>query len=270
MPDPFSLEEDWLGETKDRDGGLSKWPSMYYLDIEKFLRQLNASDDLLRRLECDYKEGKAYRYFKCDFVKEIFLHKISPNSTLCFLRCRVTPSMRFSNTAYHVWALVEKDGETPGGFIESAYCTCTAGLLGCCNYVIAMLFRVEAAVSTGATKPSSTSLLAKWNVPTGSKTILIHKPISELVFHRHECRNAGDGTGEKIAASKERFKDFNSYTTTQASFLKNRNAVRTLLYETFKDSLPQSCFVEMIEGKRKHCKSTKKLQLPLGVKQMVE
>ena len=41
------------------------------------MRNLNKKDDLLRRLNCDYKEGKAYRYFKCDFVKEIFYHQTS-------------------------------------------------------------------------------------------------------------------------------------------------------------------------------------------------
>ena len=92
IPDAFSLEEDWLAE---KDGGLSNWPSIYYMDIEHFLRRLNATDDLLRRLECDYKEGKAYRYFKCDFVKETFYHKITDSSTVCFIKCRVTPSMRF-------------------------------------------------------------------------------------------------------------------------------------------------------------------------------
>ena len=248
VPDPFLLEEDWLGESKD---GLTKWPSLYYLDIEKFLRRLNASDDLL---ECDYKEGKAYRYFKCNFVKEIFLHEILPSSKLAFLRCRVTPSMRHSNAAYHVWALIRKYGEEPGGHIENAYCTCTAGPLGCCNHVIAMLFRVEAAVSTGATKPSCTSLLAKWNVPTGSKTKLRHKPISDMVFHTHEYRNAGDGTGELIAAANQRFKDFTAYTDTQARFLKNKTAVRQMFYDTLKDSLPHSCFIEMMEGEKKEIK----------------
>ena len=223
IPDPFSLEEDWLAE---KDGGLSNWPSIYYMDIEHFLRRLNATDDLLRRLECDYKEGKAYRYFKCDFVKETFYHKITDSSTVCFIKCRVTPSMRFSNAAYHVWALVDKDGEKPGGKIHEAYCTCTAGLLGCCNHVVAMMFRVEAAVTTGATKPSSTSTLAKWNVPTGCKTTLVHKPISDLVFHRHEYRNTGDKTAKKMSATNMKFKQFTTYNLTQANFLKKKESVR--------------------------------------------
>ena len=84
-PDPFSLDADWEGESKET--GLSKWPSIYYMDIERFMRNLNKKDDLLRRLNCDYKEGKAYRYFKCDFVKEIFYHQISEKDKYCYLRC---------------------------------------------------------------------------------------------------------------------------------------------------------------------------------------
>jgi len=84
--------------------------------------------------------------------------------------------MRFSNAAYYVWAVIEKDSDTPARSIASAYCTCTAGLLGCCNHVIAMLFSPKAAVRTGVTKLYCTSLLSKWNVPKGTKTILEHKP----------------------------------------------------------------------------------------------
>ena len=42
-----------------------------------------------------------------------------------------------------------------------------------------------------------------------------------------------------------------------------------MFYETLKDSLPHSCFIEMMEGKRK--KSNKKVdKLPLGIQEMAE
>ena len=68
---------------------------------------------------------------------------MSSESKYCILKTRITPSQRTSNTAYYVWAIIEKNGERSGGNIYSAYCTCTSGLLGCCNNVTAMLFRVE-------------------------------------------------------------------------------------------------------------------------------
>ena len=63
-----------------------------------------------------------------------------------------------------------------------------AGLLGYCNHVTAMLFRVESAVRSRATKPSSTSMLACWNVPAGCKTTLVHKPLADMTFHKHHYK----------------------------------------------------------------------------------
>ena len=69
-----------------------------------------------------------------------------------------------------------------------AYCTYTARLLGCCNHVTAMLCRLEAAVHSGATKASSTSVLACWNVSTGCKTTFEHKSLADLTFHEHHYK----------------------------------------------------------------------------------
>ena len=60
-PDPFLLEaKSWTSESK---GGMVNWPSLYYLDISKYLDHINTPQDLLHRLDCEYKEGKGYRYF---------------------------------------------------------------------------------------------------------------------------------------------------------------------------------------------------------------
>ncbi|XP_065642246.1 uncharacterized protein LOC136073896 [Hydra vulgaris] len=200
IPDPFSLKKNWLSES---GSGLYKWPSIYYTDIEKYLRKLEQPYELKNRLDSDYKEGKAYRYYKCEFVKEIYFHEITEESDFCFLKSRVTPSQRTSSTPYHVWAAVKKDNERPGGEINSAYCTCIAGLLGCCNHVIAMLIRVEAAVCTGATKPSCTSVFAKWKVPSGIKTVLTHKPLCDVVFNKHHYKKGNKPTEIKIEESNK-------------------------------------------------------------------
>ena len=113
-------------------------PPVYYHDIANYIDGINTPDDLLHRLYSDYKEGKSYRYFTCDFVKEIFYLPVNPESKICFLECKVTPSQRTSSTPYNVWVAVEKEG--PGGKIVSGYFTCTAGLLGSCNHVTVMLF----------------------------------------------------------------------------------------------------------------------------------
>ena len=45
MPDAFSLKDGWLAEKK----GLAKCSLVYYMNIEKFLCQINKSSDLLLR-----------------------------------------------------------------------------------------------------------------------------------------------------------------------------------------------------------------------------
>lgn len=248
LPDPFSLKQGWLAETKGT--GLSKWPSVYITDIVRFLTQVNATTELLFRLECKYKEGRAYCYFKCEWVKEIYYHNISDTSEYCFLKGRFTPSQNITNQAYYVWATVEKDGQKPGGKIESAYCTCTAGLLGCCNHAVALLFRVEAAVRTGATKPSSTSVLAKWNVPTGTKRKLVHKPITEMNIHRFHYR--GDNSvKEKLQSATEKYDSFEFLSPQKTALLRDKAAMRNLLYEKLKTVASDSCFIELMGGTRK-------------------
>ena len=102
------------------------------MDIYKYPKDNSLSDFLLHRLKCEYKEGKAFRYFFCDFVKEICFHDISNTCRYCFIRTRVTPPQRTSATPYTVWALLQKDKtDQPGGRIINAYSSCTAGLLRC-------------------------------------------------------------------------------------------------------------------------------------------
>ena len=48
-------------------------------------------------------------------------------------------------------------------------CTCTAGLMGACNHVAALLFRTEAAISVSAIDPTCASVLKKWNEPSNKK-----------------------------------------------------------------------------------------------------
>ena len=101
VPDPMSFHnKSWTGESK---GGLEKWPSLYYFDISKYLDHINTPGELVHRLDCEYKEGKGYRYYTSSFVKEIFWHPIDDESQLCFLKCKVTPSQNTSKTPYNVF-----------------------------------------------------------------------------------------------------------------------------------------------------------------------
>ena len=80
--------------------------------------------EFIYRLETEYKLGKAYQYFSCDFVREIYYHLASERSCQCILKCKIVPSQQVSIKPYDVWAIIEKDQiDKPGGKIYSAYCT---------------------------------------------------------------------------------------------------------------------------------------------------
>ena len=67
IPDPITLKDGWK-----REDGLTKWPSLYFSDISDYLKT-KTSSELMKHLINEYKEGKAYRYFTCKWVKEVFL-----------------------------------------------------------------------------------------------------------------------------------------------------------------------------------------------------
>ena len=108
------------------------------------ISQSQKSSGLDERLLNEYKEGKAYRYFSGKWVKEIYYHYISEKSDKCMLKAKVTPSQAVNNEPYDCWIIIKKDvGDIPGGQIMSAYCTCTAGMLGSCNHIAEVLLRIE-------------------------------------------------------------------------------------------------------------------------------
>ena len=111
-------------------------------------------------------------------------HNISEKSKYCILKCCVASLQKVSSKPCHVWAAVVKDVDSdfPGGTIKTAYCTCTAGLGGSLNHIMAFLFRVESFVVTGKTKPSQTSHLCMWKVPSGTKVDMTPLPAQETIF----------------------------------------------------------------------------------------
>ena len=86
IPDPMALKTGWVCE----ENGVSKWPLIFYNDIENYLKILGP--DFINRLDQEYKLGKAYHYFEDNFVKEIYYHNINEKSKYCILKCRVVPS----------------------------------------------------------------------------------------------------------------------------------------------------------------------------------
>ena len=247
IPDPLEItRSSWISEAD----GIHKWPSLYYYDIAKYLNHL--APVFLCRLESEYKLGKAYRYFSCAFVREVFYFDL--NSTdLCILKCKVLPSQRLNNKPYDVWAIIRKDlTEKPGGEIVSAYCACTAGLQGSCNHVVAMFFRVESAVATGETRSSKTSTGCQWNIPSGIKVTLKATKAEELYFAKNKYTKSNNTISNK---QKEAKRQFNAYKPSlhkkHLKDLNNIQEIRNKLFGEIGGDIKNSCLAELIHGKRK-------------------
>ena len=120
------------------------------------------------------------------------------------MKCKVVPSHRVKSKPYNVWALIEKDSKIPGGTVKSAYCSCVAGLVGICNHVVALVFRIEHAVRFNLSKPTFTRKSCIWNVPSGSKVDVAPKKRKDFCFDKAQYMKEGNSKN-KITASKRKF-----------------------------------------------------------------
>ena len=101
------------------------------------------------------------------------------------MKCKVISFQCINSKSYDVWAVVQKNKPNElGGYIHSAYCTCTARILGTCNHVTGMLFRIENAVQIGLTTPSKASVLCARNIPKGQRIDTTVRPVRDLVFEK--------------------------------------------------------------------------------------
>ena len=115
-PDPLKLTS-WANE----QSGIHSWPPVTYVDIDMFMRR-NGSVGLSSEGLTAYKTGKAYSYFSCDWLEEVFYHNISKRHRCCYLKAHCMPSNRLNDVPHSLWAKVMKTGE-----VVSAYCSCVAG-----------------------------------------------------------------------------------------------------------------------------------------------
>lgn len=116
-PDPHVLKR-WT----DEKTGIKLWPPITIVDIHWFM-QCNGSTGLTTDALTAYKQGKAFGYFSCDWLKEIFYTPISKSHACCFLKADCTPSNRINDLPHKLWVKAIKSS----GEIVSAYCSCMAG-----------------------------------------------------------------------------------------------------------------------------------------------
>ena len=181
FPEPLKITTGWVGEEE----GIQFWPPLTIVEIMDYLRGKEVdSEEMLS----EYKAGKAYDYFKNDWLKEISYNSMNQFSIcspgvdqFCVLKADCTPSQRLHDPNHNVWVLLEKET----GSVQSAYCSCAAGYVAKiifkihiyisyklfevyelyksfknfslsqnCNHVAGVLFRVEAAVRAGLRDPT--------------------------------------------------------------------------------------------------------------------
>ena len=123
---------------------MTTWPA---LDLGKVFSFILSKKEFDSDYVGKYKVCKAYSFFASGFVDTLYSHTFVTIGEY-ILKCRVTPSQRV--------------GEGGGGVL-SAWCSCTAGYSQSCNHVMALLYKVEHAVSMGFTNPSCTSVPCRWN-----------------------------------------------------------------------------------------------------------
>ena len=106
---------------------------------------------------------KAYRFFKDGHVQDIKYHPWDNQPDVVCVTTTVLPSMR-KDRIYHVTLIIRESSAR----VITAYCTCPAGLSGCCNHVTASLYCLEDYVHMGLREEElkgCTEKLQRWNQP---------------------------------------------------------------------------------------------------------
>ena len=85
-----------------------------------YLTNIIPYSDIIQRIECEYKQGKAYRYYTNSFIGEVMIN-LNDNSKFCLFRTKCVPSQHVTMRQHDVRAIVRKDSiKTAGGEIINA------------------------------------------------------------------------------------------------------------------------------------------------------
>ena len=91
IPDPFKIQHGW----KDEDEGITFWPMLLYPDIFNYL--MFYPTELGSKDLNDYKNSKAYSYYKTGWLKPLLYHDLT-GSKYCILS--ISNGLSFGRLAY--------------------------------------------------------------------------------------------------------------------------------------------------------------------------
>ncbi|KAL2095489.1 hypothetical protein ACEWY4_010208 [Coilia grayii] len=152
------------------------WPSVAYVDILNYLVLSAGIDGESLK---NYKSTEAYQYLHSGKVGRVLLCE---NGEYVLLQAAVNPSQA-STPSHNAWVLTRKNGR-----VETAGCTCIAGMGRSCSHAAAIMWKVENAVFNGLTGIACTDEQRKWN--SGTQRNLAPKLLTEMSFVHHKASDA--------------------------------------------------------------------------------
>ena len=139
----------------------------------------------------------------------------------------------------------------------------TAGLGSSCNHITTFLFRVESFVVTGKVKPSHTSQLCKWNVPSGTKVDITPLPAQEMMFQNQHYVRVNEHDLQK---DKESYMKFSTTLhSPQNAAVSDAKNLWGKFYMAIKDDIKSSRLGELIEKKPLSRTNAHEFNLPKSV-----
>ncbi|XP_069133552.1 uncharacterized protein [Argopecten irradians] len=130
------------------------------------------------------KQLKSKVFYEDRHVHSLQICTIDENSSHCYVKCKVLPSIPSANRNispdHDVWVMMSK----VSGCVNSAECNCTAGQGEACNHIVALLYAIaDISEKKREGKLAPTSQKCKWNNPRKRK--LSPKKAEQLTFNKH-------------------------------------------------------------------------------------
>jgi len=150
-------------------------------DASKDVKKPNENDSY-EAIEYTRTFNKGYRFFRDGHVQEIKYHPMPRKVNYACVRSSVLPSMRKDRIYATKIFFCESTAS-----VVSAYCTCTAGLCGCCNHITATLYYLEEYINMGLCEDElvgCTDRLQAWIKPR--KKNVEARPTDDVVLRKME------------------------------------------------------------------------------------
>ena len=112
-----------------------------------------------------------------------------------------------------------------------------------------LLFRLEVANLMGETRKTCTSKLCQFVVPSSKKKVLPGKLSSFLIQNENYSKLATCDSKDTAKSKLKRKLEYLPMSKSGKRLVSDEKKMRSKFYDAFKDTIPNSCFVQLVEGK---------------------